>query len=208
LLHTDAAQALAVLPLDVARFGVDVMSLSAHKVYGPKGIGALYLRRDMPLRPRPIIHGGGQEDGLRSGTLPTPLCVGFGKACEILASERAREVLRITALRDRLLSGLYAALPGIQLNGVMNPRHAGNLNVIFPGVESDLLLQRLQPRIAASTGAACTSGIPEPSHVLRAIGLSPDAVACSVRFSVGRFTTLDEVDAAVDAVREGIAGLA
>jgi cysteine desulfurase len=195
--HSDGAQALGVLPLDVDALGVGLLSLSAHKAYGPKGIGALYVRRDLAVRPRPILHGGGQESGLRSGTLPTPLCVGFGEACRILVDERAGEVPRIVGLRDRLLDGLRQLVPGLSVNGASAPRHPGNLNVQFDQLDAEDLLHALQPRVAAATGSACTSGTPESSHVLQAIGLSPQAAAASIRFSVGRFTTEAEVDAAL-----------
>jgi len=194
IFHTDAAQALGYSPMLAVESGADLMSLSAHKAYGPKGIGALYVRRNSPLRPRPIIHGGGQEQGLRSGTLPTPLCVGFGEACCILAAERDEEVIRIASLRDHLLVGLQQIVPGLVVNGTMTARHPGNLNVSFPSIDADLLLQRIQPEVAASTGSACTSGQPEPSHVLRAIGLSQVTAESSVRFGIGRFTTTEDVD--------------
>ena len=171
--HTDAAQALNVLPIDVGTIGADLMSLSAHKAYGPKGMGALFVRRNLRVRPKPIIHGGGQEGGLRSGTLPTPLCVGFGEACRILVDERDGDAKRISALRDRFLAALLKAVPGLTVNGDKAARHPGNLNLLFSQMDASLLLQNLHPNVAASTGSACTSGEPEPSHVLRAIGLSP-----------------------------------
>jgi cysteine desulfurase len=205
--HTDAAQALNALPIDVAELGVDLMSLSAHKAYGPKGMGALYVRRGLGVRPKPILHGGGQEGGLRAGTLPTPLCVGFGEACRILASERDFELERIVALRGRLLTGLRGAVPGIEVNGTLMSRHPGNLNVRFPNVDASLLLQNLHPHVAASMGSACTSGEQEPSHVLRAIGLSPKDANASIRLSIGRFTTVDDVDRAVVYIGEACATL-
>lgn len=195
--HSDAAQALSALPLDVTKLGVDLMSLSAHKAYGPKGIGALYIRRDLRVRPRPILHGGGQEAGLRAGTLPTPLCVGFGEACRILSCERDREVLRIRELRDRLLGKILDAIENVAVNGTLDPRHPGNLNLRFPGIEASILLQNLHPHVAASTGSACTSGQLEPSHVLRAIGLSAVEANESIRLSLGRFTTDHHVDEVV-----------
>lgn len=203
--HSDAAQALSLVPIDVGECGADLMSLSAHKAYGPKGIGALFVRRGAPIRPRPILHGGGQENGLRSGTLPTPLCVGFGEACRILASERDDDARRVEGLRDRLLSGLKPVIQGLRVNGAMSPRHPGNLNVHFPSLDAELLLQRLQSAVAASTGSACTSGQTEPSHVLQAIGLSMADARGSVRFSLGRFTTAAEVDVAITALRETLA---
>lgn len=183
--------------VDVEAAQVDLMSLSAHKAYGPKGVGALYIRREMPVRLVPILHGGGQEGGLRSGTLPTPLCVGFGAACSVLATELEADVAHMASLAQRLLVGLEARVPGIKLNGRAQPRHPGNLNLCFPDIDAHALLGALQPRVAASTGSACTSGTPEPSHVLRAIGLPTAEAESSVRFSVGRFTTADEIDAAV-----------
>jgi cysteine desulfurase len=193
IFHTDAAQALTALPIDVTTLGADLMSLSAHKAYGPKGMGALFVRRSMQIRPKPIIHGGGQERGLRSGTLPTPLCVGFGEACRILANERDGDAKRLRMLRDRFLAELLKTVPGLKMNGDQTARHPGNLNLLFPSIDASLLLQNLQPNVAASTGSACTSGLPEPSHVLRSIGLSPEAANASIRFSVGRFTSEEDV---------------
>ncbi len=200
IFHTDAAQALNALPMDVATLGADLMSLSAHKAYGPKGMGALFVRRSLHVRPKPIIHGGGQEGGLRSGTLPTPLCVGFGEACRILADERDGDAERIRTLRDRFLAELLKAVPGLAVNGDQGSRHPGNLNLLFPAREASLLLQNLHPNVAASTGSACTSGQPEPSHVLRAIGLSWADANASIRFGIGRFTTRDDVDFAAAVV--------
>lgn len=196
IFHTDAAQALNALPIDVTTLGTDLMSLSAHKAYGPKGMGALYVRRSIHVRPKPIIYGGGQEGGLRSGTLPTPLCVGFGEACRILTDERDCDAKRIRMLRDRFLAELLKTMPDLTVNGDQAARHPGNLNLLFPSIDASLLLQNLHPNVAASTGSACTSGQPEPSHVLRAIGLSLEAANASIRFSVGRFTTEDDVNKA------------
>ncbi len=200
LFHCDAAQALAVSDIDVHAWNVDLLSLSAHKSYGPKGIGALYLRREHRSRVQPIMFGGGQEDGLRPGTLPTPLCVGFGAACAILREQLLHEPEHLAALRDRLLGGLRAALPGLVVNGTMANRHPGNLNIRIPGIEADLLLAASRPRLAAATGSACTSGLPEPSHVLTAMGLSAVEATESVRLSLGRFTDASDVDAAVSAL--------
>lgn len=192
--HTDAAQALNALSLDVEDLGVDLMSLSAHKAYGPKGVGALYVRRSLDPRPKPIIHGGGQEKGLRSGTLPTPLCVGFGQACRVLAAERDFDATRILSLRNRLVSKLMSLNGGVTVNGDPDFRHPGNLNLLFNSVDASLLLQRLHPHCAASTGSACTSGQAEPSHVLRAIGLTSEDAYSSIRLGIGRFTTENEID--------------
>jgi cysteine desulfurase len=202
--HTDAAQALSFLELDVDKFNVDLLSLSAHKVYGPKGIGALYVRRDSRIRPKPIIHGGGQEFGLRSGTLPTPLCVGFGEGCRIINFEKGTMNNSLSGMRDYFLQRLLEAVPGIKINGSMGSRHPGNLNVQFPGLEAETILNGLQPHVAASTGSACTSGQPESSHVLRAIGLSQKEAQSSIRFGIGRYTTIDEVDWAVSHIRNTV----
>jgi cysteine desulfurase len=200
--HTDAAQALSVIPIDVTTLSADLMSLSAHKAYGPKGMGALYVRRGLRVRPRPIIHGGGQEGGLRSGTLPTPLCVGFGEACRILADERDDDAKRTRILRDRFLAELWKRVPGLTVNGDRTARHPGNLNLLFPSIDASLLLQNMHPNVAASTGSACTSGLPEPSHVLRAIGLTPEDAYASIRFSIGRFTNEVDVDEAAQHIGE------
>jgi cysteine desulfurase len=205
--HSDAAQALSVLPLDVVDIGVDLMSLSAHKAYGPKGMGALYVRQGITPRPLSIMHGGGQEGGLRPGTLPTPLCVGFGEACRILSGERVDETLLIATLRDKLMNELRALVPNAVVNGEGAVRHPGNLNMMFPGIEAPLLLQRLQPHVAASTGSACTSGQPEQSHVLRAIGLTSREAEYCIRFSIGRFTREEDIGDAISFFRQALAGI-
>lgn len=196
LIHSDAAQALSWMPLDVNVLDVDFLSLSAHKASGPKGIGALYVRRGARDRLGPILFGGGQEDGLRSGTLPTPLCVGFGEACADLPG--VEDVREWRAVTKRLLLGLQALAPGLKLNGAAEPRHPGILNIRLPGLDADTLVARLQPHLAVARGSACTSGIPEPSHVLRALGLSADETEESLRFSTGRFTTDDEINRALE----------
>jgi cysteine desulfurase len=194
VLHTDAAQAAGRVPLDVAQ-GVDLMSLSAHKLYGPKGIGALYVRRG--LRLAPIFAGGGQERGLRPGTLPTPLCVGFGKACALARQDLPDEAARVRALRERLYQGLRAALSDVRLNGAAAPRLPNNLNLSLPGIDAEELLAEL-PELALATGAACASAAQEPSPVLRALGLSDEAIAGSIRIGLGRITTAAEVEFALD----------
>jgi cysteine desulfurase len=204
--HSDAAQALSFLEIDVNKITVDLMSFSAHKMYGPKGIGALYVRRNSNIRPKPIIHGGGQEFGLRSGTLPSPLCVGFGEACRIMRAENHGNS-QLSELRSYFLQSLLEAIPSINVNGSMSARHPGNLNIHFPGIEAEGLLNNLQPNVAASTGSACTSGQPEPSHVLRAIGLSSNEAECSIRFSLGRFTTIEEIDFAISMIRHAVKNL-
>lgn len=197
--HVDAAQAAGKIPLDVDAAAIDLMSLSAHKMYGPKGVGALYVRSNPRVAVAPLIHGGGQERGLRSGTLAPALIVGFGKAAEIAALEMAEETPRIERLARRFLDQLRAELPDVRLNGSAERRFWGNLNISFPGVDGDLLIAELR-ELAVSSGAACASGSKEPSYVLRAIGL-PDALArASIRFGFGRMTTEAEVDAAARAV--------
>lgn len=206
LFHTDAAQAVGKIPLDVEAMHIDLMSISGHKIYGPKGIGALYVRRRPRVRLLPLIDGGGQERGLRSGTLPTPLCVGLGHAGAIAAAEMTQEAARLRGLRDRLYQGLMRRVPGLGLNGDAERRLAGNLNLTFPGIEAPALIEAC-PTIAISTGSACTSAEVEPSYVLRALGL-PDALANSaIRIGLGRFNTAAEVDFAVDALAAGAARL-
>jgi cysteine desulfurase len=192
-LHSDAAQAVGKLPLDVRALGVDLLSFCAHKLYGPKGVGALYVRRGSPRVPlEPLLHGGGQELGRRPGTLPVPLIVGFAKALELCLAELPAEAQRIAGLRDELWSRLERDLPEIRRNGHALHRLPGNLNVCFAGVEADALLVALR-EVALSTGSACASGSGETSHVLRALGL-PDALArCAVRFGIGRRNTAEEL---------------
>ena len=200
LFHCDAAQAVGKLPVDVCAAGVDLLSLTAHKLYGPKGIGALYVRSGRPrVRLEPILYGGGHEGGLRSGTLPVALIVGFARALELALSERSEEEKRIASLRDHLLDRLRAALPGLFVNGDRERRLPGNLNVGFEGVSADALMAGL-PELALSAGSACSSARPEPSHVLKALGLPDDAVKASIRIGLGRTNTLPEVDAAADRI--------
>ena len=207
LFHSDAAQAFGKIPLDVEAMKIDLMSLSGHKIYGPKGIGALYVRRRPRVRLLPLIDGGGQERGLRSGTLPTPLCVGFGRAAALAGEALAGgEAARILALRQRLEATLVRRISGVTVNGDRGQRLPGNLNVSFAGVTAPELIEAA-PSIAISTGSACTSATVEPSYVLRALGL-PDAVAnASIRIGIGRFTTAGEIDFAVDALAGAVAGL-
>jgi cysteine desulfurase len=194
-LHTDAAQAAGHMLLDVAALGVDLMSLSAHKLYGPAGIGALYVRRGVRLTP--LFAGGGQERGLRPGTLPATLCVGFGRACALAQSELGAEAARVRALRDRLYDGLRRALPEIRLNGAAEPRLPNNLNLCLPGLDAEDLLAEV-PELALATGAACASATQEPSPVLRALGLSDEHIQGSIRIGLGRTTTPSEVEFAID----------
>ncbi len=192
--HTDAAQAVGKLPIDVEAMGIDLLSLSGHKIYGPKGVGALYIRRREPhVRLLPQIDGGGHERGMRSGTLPVPLVVGFGKACEIARAEMSAEADRLTRLREQLRAGIADRLSGVSLNGHPTERLPGNLNLSFAGVKGEALLMRLRD-VAVSSGSACTSANPEPSYVLRALGVPDDLAHASIRFGLGRFTTEEEID--------------
>jgi cysteine desulfurase len=197
LFHTDAAQALGKTPFDVA--GVDLASFSAHKVYGPKGVGALFVRRRPRARVLPLFSGGGQERGLRSGTLPTPLLVGFGEACRIACEEMADEAARLGELRDRLLDGLAERLPGLRVNGSLAQRLPGNLNVTLPHAEA-LAVMRASPELCVSTGSACSSAEIAPSYVLAAMGLDRAAAARSLRVGLGRFTSAADVDFAIRAL--------
>ena len=197
--HTDAAQAYGKIPLDVKAMTIDLMSLSGHKIYGPKGIGALYVRRRPRVRLAPLIVGGGQERGHRSGTLPAPLCVGFGKAAEIAGQEMAAEAARIKVLRDRLRDGIVSRLADVRVNGDPQSGVAGTLNLSFTGVDSAALMAAMKG-VALSSGSACTSAEIEPSHVLRAIGLSDAAARASLRFGVGRFNTGTEIDQVIEAI--------
>lgn len=204
LFHCDAAQAPCALDVSNLAGQADLISLSSHKVYGPPGVGALYVRRDVQERLEPLLYGGGQQGGLRSGTVPTPLCVGMAAAFEIVRSpEGAAERRRVAAQRDAFVRMLQEGGAPIVLNGPVGPqRHPGNANVQFCGWLAQDLLGALQPRLAASTGAACTSGLPEPSHVLRALGLNERQVDSSIRFSFGRFTSEAEISQAAGLVAD------
>jgi cysteine desulfurase len=195
LLHVDAAQAAGKIVLDVAASGVDLASLSAHKMHGPKGIGALFVRRRPRVRLAPLFSGGGQERGLRSGTLPTPLIAGFAAACRIAAAEGPAEQPRIATLRDRLLTLLAQAIPGLVVNGTLERRLAGNLNIAFPGVRAADLIDAC-PTLAVSTGSACGSALEAPSAVLLAMGLGEARAKASLRLGLGRFTSADHIERA------------
>ncbi len=199
LFHTDAAQAAGKIPIDLSDWGVDLLSLSGHKFYGPKGIGALFVRRRPRVRLQPLFSGGGQERGLRSGTLPAPLIVGLGEACQIVQRDMPGEAPRVAELRDRLLGHLKASLPGLVVNGSVEARIGGNLNVTLPGISAADLMARM-PDVYVSTGSACSSAEIEPSYVLRGIGLSHEEAARSLRISVGRFTSAADIDRAADAI--------
>jgi cysteine desulfurase len=209
LFHTDAAQAAGKIPIDVIEADVDLLSLTAHKFYGPKGSGALFVRRRKPRLSLPAqIAGGGQEAGVRSGTLNIPGIVGLGRAAEICRTEMAEEAIRLAALRDRLLHGLTTRLgDAVHVNGTMAPRLPHNLHVSFDGVEGEALLMALSD-LAVSTGSACTSGSKAVSHVMEAIGATGDLGRASLRFGLGRGTTAADVDFAVDRVTAVVASLA
>lgn len=200
VLHTDATQAVGKLRLDVADSGVDLLSLSGHKFYGPKGIGALFVRRSgPPIRLAPLFDGGGHERGLRSGTPPVPLVVGLGTAAEIASRECEAEAAKVGALRERLHAVLAERLDGLHLNGHPTRRLPGNLNLTVDGVNGEALMMALTD-VAVSAGAACSSAAGGPSHVLTALGLDEAAARSSLRFGLGRFTTADEVEFAADHV--------
>eukprot|EP00820_Chromera_velia_P001550 Cvel_2794.t1-p1 / transcript=Cvel_2794.t1 / gene=Cvel_2794 / organism=Chromera_velia_CCMP2878 / gene_product=Probable cysteine desulfurase, mitochondrial, putative / transcript_product=Probable cysteine desulfurase, mitochondrial, putative / location=Cvel_scaffold113:5218-6321(-) / protein_length=368 / sequence_SO=supercontig / SO=protein_coding / is_pseudo=false len=207
LMHWDAAQAPAAIDVNDLAEHSDFVSLSGHKMYGPQGIGALFVRRSHQPHVQPLLYGGGQQLGLRPGTLPAALCVGMGHAAELVSTSahtrQARDELRV--LRDRFVSGVLDAHPQVRINGPsLGERHPGNANLIFPGYDAEDILALLQPGLAASTGSACTSGIPEPSHVLRGIGLTHDEAVASLRFCLGRFSTSEEVETAIQMISEAL----
>jgi cysteine desulfurase len=199
LLHVDAAQAAGRLALDVVAAQIDLLSLSAHKFYGPKGIGALYVRRALQAQLKPLIHGGGHERGMRSGTLPTHQLVGMGEAARLAVELLDSDIARIQQLRDKLWQGI-ADLPGVHRNGSAAQVSPAHLNVCFSGVEGETLLLSLR-ELAVSSGSACASATMEPSYVLRAMGVSDADAHSSIRFSLGRFTSNSEVDQAIDHIR-------
>jgi cysteine desulfurase len=200
LFHTDAVQAIGKIPIDVEKMGIDLLSLSAHKIYGPKGVGALYVRRRDPhVRLEPQIDGGGQERGLRSGTLAVTNIVGLGKACTLCREELPHEEERLNQLRRRLHEGIMSRLGEVFLNGHPTNRLPGNLNLSFAGVRGEALLMKMK-NVALSSGSACTSANPEPSYVLRALGVEDDLAQASLRFGLGRFNTEAEVDYAIEEV--------
>jgi len=198
-MHTDAAQALGKVPVDVNKMNIDLMSLSGHKIYGPKGIGALYIRRKPRVRVEPIISGGGQERGMRSGTLPPSLVVGFGRACEIALEEMKSDDQHARTLYNKLYKTINENLDHVYLNGDPEQRWHGNLNLSFAYVEGESLLLGLR-EVACSSGSACTSASLEPSYVLRALGVDEELAHTSIRFGFGRFTTEAEVDYAADQI--------
>lgn len=205
LFHTDIAQAVGKIPLDLTGWKVDLASVSGHKIYGPKGIGALFVRRRPRVRLAPLFSGGGQERGLRSGTLPAPLIVGLGEACRLAQQDMAEDAARIGELRARLLRRLLEALPDLLVNGSMTARIPGNLNLTFPAATAEQLMRR-SPDLCVSTGSACSSAAVEPSYVLRALGLSDEAASRTLRIAIGRFTSPADVDFAGAALIAAHAG--
>jgi cysteine desulfurase len=205
LFHVDAAQSLGKIPLDLQRLPVDLMAFSAHKMYGPKGIGALYVRRQPRVRLQPLLYGGGQEQGLRSGTLATHQIVGMGEACQLVKRHGAQEQARIAGLRDRLWQALRT-IAGVQLNGDEQRRVPHNLNISVAGVEGESLILALRD-LAVSTASACTSASIEPSHVLRAIGVPSELAHSAIRISLGRFTTAADIERAIDILQRQISWL-
>jgi cysteine desulfurase len=202
LFHTDASQAIGKLRIDVNDDQIDLLSMSGHKIYGPKGIGVLYVRRHRPrVKITPMQVGGGHELNLRSGTLPVPLIVGLARALEIAEECLESEMARTSELRDRLMHTILGRLAGVHVNGTMASRLPNNLNLAFEGIDGEGMLTELKD-VALSSGSACSSAEVEPSHVLLAIGLTKDLAAGSVRFGLGRWTTLEEVDYTADRIVE------
>jgi len=207
LFHCDATQGVGKIPVDVQEMGIDLMSFTAHKIYGPKGVGALYVRKKGPrVRIAPIIDGGGHERGMRSGTLPVPLIVGFGKACELCEQEMAAESVKLATMRDRLQAGIMNTLDEVYLNGHPTQRLPHNLNISFAYVEGESLLMGVK-EIALSSGSACTSATLEPSYVLRALGVGSDLAHSSIRFGLGRFNTDEEVEYTIKRIIETVTRL-
>ena len=207
LFHTDAAQAIGKIPFDVVITGANLASLSSHKVYGPTGIGALYISRDASRRISPIIEGGGQERGFRSGTLPVALCVGFGEACRISAEVMEQEADQLRRLRTAFVERLSETGAAFQVNGTMDARLPGNINVSFDGVDAEALLMRLRGKVSVASGSACTSDSLAPSHVVMALGFGQDRAEEAIRIGFGRTTTLDEVLTAASTMGEAVAKL-
>ena len=200
IFHVDSAQSVGKIPVDINKMGIDLLSISAHKMYGPKGVGALYLRRKDPrVQLKPIMYGGGHERGIRSGTLPVANIVGMGKACEISQNIMSEESEKITSLRDDLMTKIQETIPKVSFNGSMERRLPGNLNISFPGANNEAIIAGV-PEIAISSGAACTSSTIEASHVLLALGISKNDVYSSLRFGIGRFNTEKDIETAAESI--------
>lgn len=207
LFHCDATQGVGKIPVNVQEMGIDLMSFTAHKIYGPKGVGALYVRRKAPrVRLEPMMYGGGHERGMRSGTLAVPLIVGFGKACELCEQEMVTESVRMAKMRDRLQEGIMKGMDEVYLNGHPTERLPNNLNISFAYVEGEALLMGVK-EIALSSGSACTSATLEPSYVLRALGVGSDLAHSSIRFGLGRFNTDEEVEYTIDRMIKAVTHL-
>jgi cysteine desulfurase len=203
LFHTDAAQAAGRIPLDVEEIRADLLSISGHKIYGPKGVGALYVRRRPRVRLAPLFSGGGQERGLRAGTLPAPLIIGLGEAARVAAIEMMLDTGRIAGQRDRFLAALQAEVPEVRVNGSQDQRVAGNLNLTFPGPVDAQAIMAASPEVCVSTGSACSSAAVEPSYVLQALGMPERDARATLRIGIGRFTSPQDVDRAAAALAAG-----
>jgi len=200
IFHVDAAQSLGKIKIDVVDMNIDLLSLSGHKIYGPKGIGALYIRKKTPkINLEPIIVGGGQEHNYRSGTMPTPLIIGFGKACEICLSEMKSDNKKITKLTNKLTTEILKSYPETKLNGSLKQRIPGNINFSFPFLNGSSIIRRM-PKIAISSGSACNSSKASPSHVLSQIGLNKLDANSSIRLGIGRFNNQNDIDIAIDSI--------
>ena len=200
LFHSDAAQAPVFMYINTAKLEIDMISFSSHKIYGPKGIGGAFVKRELKDKLRPLLHGGGQEEGLRSGTLPTALCVGFGEAFSILSKCQKENEKKLKSLSTNFFNKLKEKIPNLEIIGSKEYRHPGNLNIRFPGINAQDFLQTMQPYIAASTGSACNSGNEEPSYVLDAIGLTAVAAAECIRFSFGVDQSKEEIIKATEKI--------
>ena len=204
LVHTDATQAAGRIEIDVEELGVDLLSISGHKIYGPNGVGVLYIRTRQGLRVEPIMTGGHQEKGIRPGTAPVPLIVGMGEACRIASNGLEEEASRLNTLCRQLMEELQEEFPAIRKFGSLEKRIPGNLNIGIPGIPGELLVEVVSSKVAISTGAACSTGSPEPSHVLVALGLDSETASTAVRISIGRFTTREELTLASQTLRSAI----
>lgn len=204
--HSDIAQGFGKIEIDVEKCNIDLASISGHKIYGPKGVGALFVRRRPRVRLSPLIHGGGQERGMRSGTLPTPLIVGLGTAAEIASQEMTKDQVHVAKLFDKFYHEIVTNIPEVFVNGDMTQRHKGNLNISFAYIEGESMILAIKD-LAVSSGSACTSASLEPSYVLKALGVSEDMAHTSIRFGFGRFTTEEEVNFAIELIKEKIDNL-
>ena len=203
LFHVDAAQSLGKIPIDVQKMNVDLLSISSHKIYGPKGIGAIYIKNSCLNKIKPIMYGGNQEKNIRPGTIPTPLIVGFGKACSIANKLMIEESKKILKLRNLLLDEIKLNIGNVIINGNLEKRLSGNLNITFPSLKGQSIINSM-PEIAISTGSACTSSSPKPSHVLRAIGIDKKLSNSTIRIGIGRFNTFKDIKIAAKNIIKAI----